>query len=119
MAAHLGKLARAFDRLAPDDKTYFLRLDLARRPEGLPAEMSVKENRVAGTFVVSASGRKKEILRMLGAAEALKNLELVRCLIRDPEDSLYLSLLADGRLVVDLNPPACPGRLFRSRRTKS
>jgi len=48
-----------------------------------------------------------------------KNLQLVRCLIRDPEDSLYLSLLADGRLVVDLNPPARPGRLFRSRRKTS
>jgi hypothetical protein len=66
----------------------------------------VKENRVAGTFVVSASGRKREILRVLRVVGALKNPRLVRCLIRDSKDSLYLCLLADGRIVVDweINP---------------
>ena len=74
---------------------------MTRRPERLPAAVSVREDGVTGTFVVSAAGRKEEILRVLGAAKTLKNLGLVRCLIRDSKDSLYLCLLADGRIVVD------------------
>jgi len=106
MVGHIGRLARAFDRLAGNDRLYFLRLDLNCEPEKLPAGVSVREDRITGTFVVSASGRKGEILKVLEAVKIPKN-ELVKCIIRDSRDSMYLCLLADGRIVIDRKRRRC------------
>jgi hypothetical protein len=90
-------LLRKVERRLAGEGEYLVRLDLARKPpKRLPLEF--KKDRIMKTYTTTFRGKRREILRILGA---LRGVKIVKCTIRNPENTRYLCLLADGRVIVD------------------
>ena len=92
----MGELLKKIERrLASAKGEYFVRLDLTRKP---PKKLEFKRDQITGTYVITFTGKRREILRLL---RALRGTKIAKCTIRNPEDTRYLCFLADGRVIVD------------------
>jgi hypothetical protein len=97
-----GLLRKVKRRLAEEEE-YLVRLDLARKPaKRLPLEF--KRDRIMKTYTTTFRAKREEILRILGA---LRGVKIVKCTIRNPENTCYLCLLADGRVIIDSEHSGC------------